>query len=90
MWNFDGLYGAEEKCRDAQFHWRWLEGFECPACGGVAHCELERRGLWQCNACLPVLVTTPAAPANVSRPRCPAAGLHVASQSRLASLKFAV
>lgn len=48
---FDRLYGTEEKCRDALFSWRWPEGFECPACGGFAHCELERRSLWQCNAC---------------------------------------
>ena len=48
---FDRLYGTEEKCRDALFSWRWPEGFECPACGGFAYCELERRALWQCNAC---------------------------------------
>lgn len=48
---FDRLYGTEEKCRDALFSWRWPEGFECPACGGFAHCELERRALLQCNAC---------------------------------------
>jgi hypothetical protein len=22
-----------------------------PACEGFAHCELEKRALWQCNAC---------------------------------------
>lgn len=48
---FDRLYGTEEKCRDALFSWRWPEGFVCPACGGFAHCELEKRALWQCNAC---------------------------------------
>jgi ISXO2-like transposase domain/Transposase zinc-ribbon domain len=48
---FDRLYGTEEKCREALFRWRWPEGFECPACGGGAHCELERRALCQCNAC---------------------------------------
>lgn len=48
---FDRLYGTEEKCREALFSWRWPEGFECPVCGGFAHCELERRALWQCNAC---------------------------------------
>jgi len=48
---FDRLYGSEEKCREALFSWRWPHGFECPACGGTAHCELERRGLLQCNAC---------------------------------------
>jgi ribosomal protein L37AE/L43A len=48
---FDRLYGTEEKCREALFSWRWPEGFVCPACGGFAHCELEKRALWQCNAC---------------------------------------
>ena len=48
---FDRLYGTEEKCRKALFSWRWPEGFECPACGGFAHCELGERALWQCKAC---------------------------------------
>ena len=48
---FDRLYGSEENCREALFSWRWPQGFECPACGGHAHCELARRALWQCNAC---------------------------------------
>ena len=48
---FERLYGTEQKCRDALFSWRWPEGFECPVCGGRAHCELEKRALWQCNAC---------------------------------------
>ena len=48
---FDRLYGSEQKCREALFSWRWPDGFECPACGGQPHCELERRSLWQCNAC---------------------------------------
>ena len=48
---FDRLYGSEEKCREVLFSWRWPDGFECPACGGRAHCELEKRSLWQCNAC---------------------------------------
>ena len=48
---FERLYGSEEKCREALFSWRWPYGFECPACGGFAHCELEKRALWQCNAC---------------------------------------
>lgn len=48
---FDRLYGSEEKCREAVFAWRWPNGFECPACGGRAHCELKRRSLWQCNTC---------------------------------------
>src|SRR6516225_1472698 len=48
---FERLYGTEEKCRAALFSWRWPEGFVCPACGASAHCELEKRALWQCNAC---------------------------------------
>jgi hypothetical protein len=43
---FDRLYGTEEKCREALFSWRWPDGFECPVCGGFAHCELEKRALW--------------------------------------------
>jgi transposase-like protein len=32
---------------------RWPDGFECPACGGRAHCVVKRgaRQLFQCNAC---------------------------------------
>jgi ribosomal protein L37AE/L43A len=48
---FERLYGSEEKCREALLLWRWPEGFECPACGGFAHCELMSRELWQCNVC---------------------------------------
>jgi len=48
---FERLYGTEEKCREALFSWRWPQGFACPACGGSAHCELDKRALWQCNAC---------------------------------------
>ena len=48
---FGRLYGSEEKCREALFSWHWPEGFVCPACGSRAHCELEKRALWQCNAC---------------------------------------
>ena len=48
---FARLYGTEDRCREAVFSWRWPDGFECPACGERAHCELEKRQLWQCNAC---------------------------------------
>ena len=48
---FERLYGTEDKCREALFSRRWPEGFACPACGGLAHCELAKRALWQCNAC---------------------------------------
>jgi hypothetical protein len=30
---------------------RWPNGFECPACGGRAYCEVTTRGLFQCGAC---------------------------------------
>ena len=48
---FDALYGTEEKCRAAVIASRWPNGFECPACGGRAYCEVRSRGLFQCNAC---------------------------------------
>jgi len=48
---FERLYGTEDKCREALIAWRWPNGFECPACGSFAHCELKTRELWQCNAC---------------------------------------
>ena len=48
---FQRLYGTEETCREALMSWRWPGGFECPACGDLAHCELGKRSLWQCNRC---------------------------------------
>jgi len=50
---FDALYGTEALCHDALVRWRWPEGFECPECGGRAHCIVKRgkRPLFQCNAC---------------------------------------
>ena len=48
---FQRLYGTEETCREALMSWRWPGGFECPACGGRAYCELGKRSLWQCNRC---------------------------------------
>ncbi len=49
----DALYGTEELCHDALVGWRWPDGFECPDCGGRAHCIVKRggRNLYQCNAC---------------------------------------
>ena len=49
--DFVKLYGTENLCRAAVFRGRWPDGFECPACGGRAHCVLERGDLHQCNAC---------------------------------------
>jgi ribosomal protein L37AE/L43A/transposase-like protein len=48
---FDALYGTEEKCRAVVIASRWPNGFECPACGGRAHCAVTTRGLFQCSAC---------------------------------------
>jgi hypothetical protein len=49
--DFEARYGTEEECRVEVFRIRWPHGFECPACGGRAHCVLERRDLHQCNTC---------------------------------------
>ncbi len=50
---FDAAYGSEEQCHAALVAWRWAAGFECPDCGGKAHCVVERgaRKLFQCSAC---------------------------------------
>jgi transposase-like protein len=48
---FEALYGTEEKCRAVVIASRWPEGFECPACGGQAYCEVTTRRLFQCSAC---------------------------------------
>ena len=48
---FESAYGTEAKCRAVVIASRWPNGFECPACGGRAHCEVRSRGLFQCNAC---------------------------------------
>lgn len=44
-------YGTEEQCFEALVKLRWPKGFECPKCGGKAHCRLKQRALFQCNAC---------------------------------------
>ena len=50
---FDELYGSEERCHAELVHLRWPDGFECPDCGGKGHCIVKRgsRQLFQCNAC---------------------------------------
>jgi transposase-like protein len=50
---FNKAYGSEELCHAALVAWRWPKGFECPDCGGTAHCVVRRgaRKLFQCNAC---------------------------------------
>ena len=48
---FASLYGTEDRCRAAVAVWRWPNGFVCPACGGMDHCTVGPRQLYQCNAC---------------------------------------
>jgi len=48
---FQALYGDEEACRALVVAWRWPSGFVCPKCGGVDHCIVGPRRLYQCNAC---------------------------------------
>jgi len=50
---FNKAYGSEEQCHAALVNWRWPNGFECPDCGGKAHCVVTRgmRKLFQCGAC---------------------------------------
>lgn len=48
---FQALYGEEEKCRALVVAWRWPNGFVCPKCGGIDHCIVGPRKLFQCNAC---------------------------------------
>jgi transposase-like protein len=50
---FDAAYGGDEQCHAALVAWRWPDGFECPDCGGKAHCVVTRgaRKLFQCDAC---------------------------------------
>ena len=43
---FEALYGTEEQCRAVVIASRWANGFECPACGGQAHCKVRSRGLF--------------------------------------------
>lgn len=48
---FMELYGTEEKCFEALFQWRWVNGFVCPECGGRKSCQLTTRKLQQCHHC---------------------------------------
>src|SRR6201994_5078937 len=42
---FEALYGTEEKCRAVVMASRWPNGFQCPACGGRAYSEADKRGV---------------------------------------------
>ena len=53
---FEKLYGTEALCLAQVLAWRWPDGFECPECGGHAHCVIKpgrshRLGLYQCYGC---------------------------------------
>ena len=47
---FLARFGREAQCVAALFAWRWPQGFVCPECGHIGHCELGR-GLYQCHRC---------------------------------------
>ena len=53
MPEFFTLYGAEAQCATALEKVRWPNGFQCPCCGGTAHCVLRggSHKVFQCNAC---------------------------------------
>lgn len=44
-------YGTEQKCRDTLFKLRWSDGFVCPKCDNKTCCEINGKGLLQCNRC---------------------------------------
>lgn len=44
-------YGSEDQCRAALIRQRWPQGFQCPDCGHMGHCQLKRRDVLQCNRC---------------------------------------
>ena len=48
---FEQRYGTEAACREALFHWRGPEGFECPICGERRHSAIKSRQLFQCSGC---------------------------------------
>jgi len=49
--NFQKLYGTEELCRAVLLKLRWPDGFQCPVCHGRAHCVIQTRTVYQCDAC---------------------------------------
>ena len=48
---FLSLYGTEQQCFDALYHWRWPNGFVCPNCGHDRGCQLTTHKLEQCYRC---------------------------------------
>ena len=36
---FLSLYGTEQQCFDALYHWRWPNGFVCPNCDHDRGCH---------------------------------------------------
>ena len=66
---FLSLYGTEQQCFDALYHWRWPNGFVCPNCGHDRGCQLTTHKLQQCFA---ATARPPLPPAPSSRPpSCP-------------------
>ena len=51
LMSFLDQYGSEASCREALAKARWPKGFVCPQCGHTGHCQLARRGIYQCNRC---------------------------------------
>lgn len=49
--DFLDQYGREDQCRMALAEARWPHGFVCAECGHTGHCQLARRGVYQCNRC---------------------------------------
>ena len=42
-------YGNEEKCTEALFRWRWLDGFVCPRFEHTGHWRHQKnRALYEC------------------------------------------
>ena len=48
---FLSLYGTEQQCFDALYHWRWPNGFVCPNCDHDRGCQLTTHKLQQCYRC---------------------------------------
>ena len=44
-------YGTEEKCTQALFRWRWLNGFVCPRCEYTWRWHDQSLALYQCRSC---------------------------------------
>ena len=54
---FLSLYGTEQQCFDALYHWRWPNGFVCPNCGHDRGCQLTTHKLQQCYRAIRAEIT---------------------------------